>query len=199
LFQYHARLPDIECNPSSYRADVNISLGSRRGLNTKAEALADAGVGEGKALLEVVFDDAHGIDITTNGCQSTVVRDLVALGRWLQELRDKGDWEMDYSVVVEVVTASHATVLASTRAGAQLRYAVGADAVLSPTLVANLSTAGSYVSDRHLGVKVLGGPLTPLFRLAFLRSRFLKSPTIDYRGGTEQEIAISDQDYLLVV
>jgi hypothetical protein len=60
----------------------------------------------------------------------------------------------------------------------------------------------SMLLSRGVGVKIVGeGPLTPLFRLAFLRTHLFRPPGIQFRGAPEapqERVEVSDEHYLEV-
>ena len=175
-------------------------------LNSHLSAEAKAKVGKGKALLEIKFSSEEGIVFVAPSIKITEITSMAALGRILNERRLEGNWSMDLAVIVQVSAAESATILLSNQASAGMDFEVAADARVSAQLVAKLDAGASLVNSRGVGMKIVGeGPLTPLFKLAYLKRRILGDPKIVYREavvpGTGDEIDVheDDADHVLVV
>lgn len=202
LFERMNQLKGLNAEPGPAIAGYDFTINAHRSLNTKAEALADAGVSHGKALLEVGFSKEAGVSFSAPDARISRVQNIQALGQKLVDLLRKGNWEIEHGIVVEVVTATRATIVASLQAGAQVKFAVGADTPMTGQVLANLDAGTSLVMEKGVGVKVIGeGPLTPLFRLAYLKSHWFRDPKIAFRGAHDsppapEQIKISEQDVL---
>ncbi|TMR90163.1 hypothetical protein [Nonomuraea basaltis] len=211
LFEFFGRLDreEIEAlgrreGPSS--ADYDIMIKSSRSLYSHLSAEARANVSHGKALLEITFTSEEGIVFAAPSIKITEIASMATLGRILNERRLKGNWLMDHAVVVQVSAAESATILLSNQAGAGMEFEVAADAPVNTQLVAKLDAGVSLVSSRGVGIKIIGeGPLTPLFKLAYLQRRIVGDSRIAYRQalnlGTDDELDVHDVDdaYVLVV
>jgi hypothetical protein len=205
VFQFYGRLSAPEIASLGSRdgppARWDLTYKATRGLNTDAKARAEAGVVEGKALLEVGFNTEDAFMFTAPDVRIKQVEDLITLGRLLNQRRLEGDWNMDHAVVVEVSTATTATIVLSEQNGANLKLEIDAKAPVTAEVVANLKADAAYLDSKGVGVRLIGeGPLTPLFKLAFLRKRLVQSPEIAYRDGTEMkptfEAKIDDEHVL---
>lgn len=187
-------------------ADYDIMIKASRVLNAHLSAEARANVGDGKALLEIKFSSEEGIVFAAPSIRITEIASMAALGRVLNERRREGSWIMDHAVVVQVSAAESATILLSNEADAGMEFEVAADAPVNAQLIAKLHAGASLVSSHGVGIKIIGeGPLTPLFKLAYLKKRILGDPRIVYReglaAGTDVEFEVHDVDdeYVLVV
>jgi hypothetical protein len=201
LFAKLAHLEDVDAKSAPAKAAYDISINADLAINTDAKAAADAGVSSGKALLEVKFHTAAAVSFSAPDAVITSVWDLLALGQRLVALDEAGQWQRKYFIVIEVVTVSKATILVSQDAGAEMKFEVEAKTPINPQVMANLDASGSLKMSKGVSTKIIGdGPLTPLFRLARLRSRLFDDPEISvYRGRGQvapEVLKISGEHYL---
>lgn len=198
VFQRFGHLDDreiarLDTDAAGALADYDIMIGANRSFNADVKARADAGVADSKALLQVNFTSERGILFSAVGATSQQARDLTALGRVLKDRSDRNLWNMDHAVVVQVATVGRATVLLSNESGASLNLEVDANAPLNAQVMANLDAGTSVLSVRGVGMRIVGsGPMTPLFRLAYLRKRIFRDPEIAYRGPDDDAMLDSD-------
>jgi len=201
-FEKLARLSGVQATPAPGKATYDFNVNADRAINVDAKALADAGVSSGKALLEVKFQKEAAMSFSAPDGEITRVGDLLNLGRRLIDLDRSAQWKRkDYFIVMEVVTVSKATILVSQNAGAEIKFEVGAETPINPQVMANLDAASSLKVSKGVGTKIIGeGPLTPLFRLAHLKSRLFDDPEIKvYRAGAAalpERLEISADHYL---
>lgn len=202
LFEKLARLASVPATPAPAKATYDFNINADRAINVDAKAMADAGVTSGNALLEVKFHKQAAVSFSAPDGVINRVADLLKLGRRLIDLEQSAQWKRkDYFIVFEVVTVPIATILVSQNAGAEIKFEVGAKTPINPQVMANLDTTSSLKMSKGVSTKIIGeGPLTPLFRLAFLKSRFLDDPEIKvYRGPSEagpEQVEISNEHYL---
>ncbi len=183
-------------------ASYDFTIHATRKINTNAEALADAGVQTGKALLEVSFQREAGVTFSAVDTRVTRVQNIKALGEQLIGMGN--NWDTDHAIVVEVITATRATIITSIQSGAEVKFAVEVGTPISANIMANLNAGTSLLMEKGVAAKVIGeGSLNPLFRLAFLKSRSFRGPKLSFRGpsgseATGQQVPISDEHYLEV-
>jgi hypothetical protein len=199
LFEKLARLDDVQGTPAPGKATYDFDIHADRQINVDANATADAGVTSGNALLEVKFHREAAVSFSAPDGVITRVGDLLALGRRLIDLTEQ--WKRKYYVVIEVVTVPKATILVSQNAGAEMKFEVGAKTPISPQVMANLDVGTSLRMSKGVSTKIVGeGPLTPLFRLAYLKSRLFDEPEIKvYRGpgeSTPERLEITKDHFL---
>ncbi|HYD38226.1 MAG TPA: hypothetical protein VEA60_11465 [Allosphingosinicella sp.] len=187
-------------------SDTEIMINASRSLVTDAGAVAAAGGASGKALLKMEFSAKNGIAFAASNMTLLQVTDLKALGELLKRRRRAGDWNMDHAVVVQVNRAEKATIILSKESKAEIGFEVAGDVPINPALIANLNASTSVLNVRGVGVKIIGqGPLTPLFKLAYLQHPLFREPEIKYReavaaGGSEAgEIVPLDDEHSLLV
>lgn len=187
LFQPMNQLSGLNQTTGKGTGTYDFTIHATRNINTNAQALADAGLSTGKALLELSFQKEAGVIFSAPDTQVTRVDNIKALGEKLVDMLRAGDWnEMD-AIVVEVITANSATIIASISSGAEVKFAVEAETLIGPNVIANLNAGTSLLSEKGVGAKIIGeGPFNPLFRLAFLKSRFLGDPKITFRSGPDE-------------
>jgi hypothetical protein len=201
LFEKLNRLSGLQASAAPAKATYDFNINADRAINLDAKAAADAGVTSGNALLEVKFHKEVAVSFSGPDGVITRVDDLLALGRQLLSLQQSDDWKSSYYIVIEVVTFPKATILVSQSAGAEIKFEVEAKTPINPQLMANLDTQGSLKISKGVSTKIIGeGPLTPLFRLAYLKSRLFGDDEIKvYRGPGEaapEQVDVTDEHYL---
>jgi hypothetical protein len=189
LFQPMNQLMGLYAKPAPAKAKYDFTIAADRTINTESKALADAGVTHGNVLLEVQFHREAAVSFSAPEAVITRVGDIRELGEKLVMMLNAGDWDRKHAIVVEVVSTPKATIIASEKAGAQVKFEVGAKTPISPQAMADLNEETSLRTYKGVGVKVIGeGPLTPLFRLAFLEKRLFRNPTISFRGPAGEDV-----------
>jgi len=187
LFEYYGRLDPDEIQALGSRsgpspAGYDIMIHASRALGAKLGGQVDAGPAAGKAMLEIKFSSEKGIVFSAPTGVITAIESMQVLGTTLKQRRLEGNWDMDHAVVVETVTVASATILLSNQRGAQIDFEVAANAPVNAQLMAQLDARASVLDSRGVGIKIIGeGPLTPLFRLAYLKKKILGDPKIVYR------------------
>jgi hypothetical protein len=211
LFEFFGRLDPKEIGALGSRespspAGYDIMIKSTRSLKSHLSAEAKAKVADGKALLEIKFTSEEGVVFAAPSVTITEITSLQALGNMLNQRRLKGTWDMDHAVVIQVTKAESATILLSNQEGAGIDFEVAANAPVNSQVVAKLDAGSSVVDSRGVGIKIIGeGPLTPLFKLAYLKGRIFGAPKIAYRQAlppnspNDPEIHEVDDEYVLVV
>jgi hypothetical protein len=199
LFQPMKQLTGLKTVTGTGTANYDFTINATRKINTSANALADAGLTKGKALLEVSFQKEAGVTFSAPETRVTRVDDILALGQQLIAKLNAGQWDEKHGIVIEVVTAPRATIITSIKSGAEVKFAVEANTPINVNVMANLGVTNSLIVEKGVGAKVIGeGPLNPLFRLAYIKTHLFKDPNIQYRGpaGDEKphrEVQISEK------
>lgn len=171
---------------------------------------AEAGVAKGHALLEFNFKTETGVAFTTTNLTIQVADKIKELGDILKARRLRDEWDFDQYVVFQTNTAAKATIMLSEKSGSSIGFEIGAEAPVNAELVASLDASASLLTSSGVGMKWVGeGPIVPLFRLACLKRRIFRDPTIEYRsadaansGLEENEFerhAVDDEHELLVI
>jgi len=193
LFQPFGQLKGLLAEVATGKATHDYTISADRVLNAQTKALADAGVTQGKALLEVHFHSEAAVTFSAPESVVTRVSNIKALGQRLVEMLQEKNWDRKHAIVVEVTTAPMATIIASEKAGAEVKFEVAANTPVSPQVMANLDEETQLKVFRGVGAKSIGkGPLTPLFRLAFLKRRLFRDPEIVVRGPAGEEVKPSE-------
>jgi hypothetical protein len=202
LFEPEEQITGLTTITSDAPASMDFTIHANRTLNTSAQALVDAGVSSGKALLEVSFQDEAGVTFSAPETWTIRVASFKELGDILLARNQAGDWNKDHSVIYEIIRATKATIIVSKSSNASIKFAVAADTPINPTVMANLDVNSSIAVEKGVGAKIIGeGPIYPLFRLLFLKSHFFGDPTIEKRrgaiAGEEDKIHPLTDDYYL--
>lgn len=211
LFEFYGRLKPEEIEALGSRespspASYDIMIKSTRSLNAHLSAEAKAKVADGKALLQIKFTSEEGVVFAAPSISINEITSMLALGRFLNERRLNGNWDMDHAVVVQVSKAENATILLSNQKGAGIDFEVAANSPVNAQLVAKLDAGASVVDSHGVGIKIIGeGPLTPLFKLAYLKRKIFGDPKLVYREALAPDsrhvpdIHEIDEDYVLAV
>jgi hypothetical protein len=202
LFEKLAHMDDVAAKPAPAKATYDFSIHADRAINADAKATADVGVESGNALLEVKFHTEAAVSFSAPDAVITRVGDLLALGQRLVAMDQSGQWQRKYFIVFEVITVPKATILVSQNSGAEMKWEVGANTPINPQVMANLDASSSLKVSKGVTTKIIGeGPLTPLFRLAYLKSHLFDDPEIKVRRRGRarddlEQIEISKEHYL---
>jgi hypothetical protein len=212
LFEFFGRLDPAEIEALGKRespspASYDIMINSTRSLNSHLSAEAKAAnVADGKALLGIKFSSEEGIVFAAPSIKITEITSMAALGNILNKRRRDSNWSMDHAVVVQVSEAESATILLANQADAGMDFEVAGDVPVNAQLVAKLDAGASLINSHGVGMKIIGeGPLTPLFKLAYLKRRIIGDPRIVYREalapGTDEQLEVHevDDEFVLVV
>lgn len=208
MFQFMGSLDPEEIEAlgsreSASRSNYDIMIKSSRSMGAGVSAGTE--VAEGKAVLQLKFDSAEGVVFAAPSVQITEIASLEVLGRMLRERMLDGDWDPAYAVVVQVGVADMATVIVSSQSGASMDFEVDAKAPVNARLVAELNVGASQLSSQGVGINIVGqGPITPLFKLAFLQRRILGGQKIAYRdavapGAQDVDVHDVDEEHVLVL
>jgi hypothetical protein len=205
LFQPLNQMKGLKTTIGSAVASLDFTINATRTINTNAQAVADAGLTKGKALLEVGFQKEAGVTFSAPETRIERVDDIEALGKQLMAMAKSGTWGKDNGIIVEVVRANRATIITSVKSGAEIKFGVEADTPINPAVMANLNANTSVVVEKGVGAKVIGeGPIVPLFRLAFLKWKLGKGTVLTFRGpggepAATEKVDLPDEHYLEIV
>jgi len=199
LFQPQSRLENVAASTGTSKASYDFTIQADRTINADAKALADTRVSSGNVLLEVHFRKAAAVTFSAPDAVITRVNDIRAIGEKLIAMKEK--WQRKDAIVVEVITVPRATIIVSEESGAEVKFEVRSRSPISGEAMANLDESSSLRISKGIGAKVVGkGPLTPLFRLAFLKSRVFRRPVVTFRvpegaPSKPERVDISADDY----
>jgi hypothetical protein len=202
LFESLGRIEGIPTITSPATEDIDFTIHASRKIDATQEAAADAGVTSGQVLLGIGFEKEAGVSFSATETRTERVQDFKALGEMLISKIDSREFNKNHVIVVEVVHAAKATIICSSKAGAEVKFAVAAKTPINPTVMVNLNSSGSLVAERGVGFKIVGeGPIHPLFGLASIKSPLWGDRTIITRGDLLeaegiQHVEVSDQYYL---
>lgn len=136
----------------------------------------------GKVGVTLSFKRAGAIVFAASGCRSNRIRDNKSLGDIILQRFHDGLWERDLVVVTEVVSASTATILVASSAGAQVDLVAEGKVTTPSVSLADASARFYTASSRAIGFNVIGGKnLTPLFRAGGIKRTFLRRAS--FRGA----------------
>ena len=80
-----------------------------------------------------------------------------------------------------------------------MSFQVDASSPLDGKVVASLNARASLLSESGVGLRIVGeGPLVPLFRLAYLRRRWLGGTDVSYRTAPDATVVALDDEFELV-
>ena len=177
---------------SQGEAEMEVSASSSRQIGGNVDGSAEAGVASGDATVKVSFDSEGGFLFVAAGTTVTEVDDLKKLGDLMREKHDRGEWNADHHVVVQLLTAEKVTILCQTRVALTSPFESKGDGPATAGALAKLDAGVGYVDSSGVATRVLGeGPVTPLMGLAYLKRHF-------FRGSELRVRDIEDEDDLIV-
>lgn len=191
---------DTTASANDFAYDIQIN--SERRLNADLKAVAEAGVANGKALLEIGFSSEQGFLFAAPRTRNRRFSNFASLGRLLTERLERGDWNLAHHIVVQVTTADRATVILSANKVGRVAFEVDGKAPVDADLVASLDGKAGLVTMSGVGMRFIGGgPVTPLFRLAQLRRRWIGQPEVKYRDAVDEasEVHPVNEDFELAL
>ena len=104
------------------------------------------------------------------GCVAPMIDDLVAVGKRILELYQKGEWNKDWVVVTELVQARSGTVLISNSSSAKVELSAKGTVVGMPSL-ADLSAEFQLAFSKDMTTVLISQTgLTPLFKARGVKS-----------------------------
>jgi hypothetical protein len=167
---------------------VSLAIKAVGDIPTEVSAIADL-----NARIEVSFSKENAVFFQASDCTTTSLEDQHALGQSLLKLYEAGDWPEDYVVITEVIHAKRAMVLISSGNNALIEFAVNGDIELGDYTLVDANAGIRVARVRNIGTRIVAERgLTPLFKAKGIKKRFLRSPTVDRRGGRKRSSELGD-------
>ncbi len=133
---------------------------SSRSVSTRTVGAGAAAGAE--AFARITFGRSFGAYLALDGCAERRATDL---GQLAKELAEVKAWSPESWLVTGVVRAEAALIAVSSGRGGSLELKISN---VAAGIVAELKGGAQIVHESGLGFRFLGGPCTPLFRLARL-------------------------------
>ncbi len=187
--------------------EANYQYVSANGANIDINADGEA-AGVGSALVKssakasITFKRANAVVFVAKGCKTTFIDQQDVLGKKILERFQTGDWQKDYVIITEVVSAESGTVFVSSSADGKVE--LSAESKLGPSGLSLADASAGLQVARSSGVAtqiVASKNLTPLFRASGLRHRLFGGTSFGTRSESvdaqpkEPELLFSDVDY----
>lgn len=151
------------------KGGTSFSLGAGAAMPTASTG----GVATATATLEVKFSREYGVIFRASDLHSTRVSNEPALARAVLPLVSSHQWERDWYVVTQVLTAASTTVMIANSDSASVELAVHGEVTAGglDVLDAKFSPQVTSQHDMHT-IMINGSRATPLFRAKRVKRRF---------------------------
>ena len=186
-FQYQGNLKDLGVELTDIRTGTPSDLSMTSGKSvTISHKIAGSGSVPGSSLgatdvgLTVQFEKKKGVAFRANGAQSHSLTNLPAI---LDQLLKHPDWNRDWVVITEVISAESATVLISEEGGTTVDLKAATDVGDKNLNIANAELGFQVNVQGNLGFEMVSqGATTPLFRANQVRTGIFGSETFKSRS-----------------
>ncbi len=192
----------VEIVPGMFQADFDYCSEGSVSINIKAAGkapLAGSDIAEAEAGVSIKFARSNAVVFKISRCKSTRINDQNSLGMEILSRYRSGNWQDDWVVVTEVVSAAGATIIISSGDNAQIDLLAGGNVNASSLNLADVEANFQILKESNIETKIIASDgLTPLFKSSGIRRRFLRSPDFRYRGSDTQprmEIVFDQMDY----
>ncbi len=126
---------------------------------------------EAEAGFSIEFKKSKATVYEALGCLAPSIDDQVAIGKRIRQLADQGDWNKDWAVITELVTADSATVLISNSSSAKIELSASGAVTAGTVSLADVSAGLQIAFSKDMQtVLVSQAGLTPLFKARALKS-----------------------------
>jgi len=128
---------------------------------------------EDKAGVTIDFTKPNATVFEAAGCRSFSIEDQIALGKTILDRHAKGEWNEDWVVITELITAASATILISAASNAKIELIAATGEKRTIANLADASAGFTVAAVRGLHTGIVAGPdqnLTPLFKTLDIKS-----------------------------
>lgn len=156
----------------SYTSSSGVSVTANAAAATSGAASAIPG-GAAKANVVVEFGETAGVVFQGMQTLPSMIKDQETLGEQIIQMYQNGQWNTDYSVITELVTAQSLTVLISN--GQKAKIVLTAAGQVSPgsLKLADVSAGFSVTAFSNIDTQIIAQiKLTPLFRASWVKRKW---------------------------
>jgi hypothetical protein len=181
---------------SSGSVTWDIKLTGKAPLPGSALTAADAGIG-------FQFGNKHAVVFLATNCKVHRISDQETLKQTIFDKYKDKEWDRNYVVVTELVTAGNTTIIISN--GSNGRYELRAKAGLVPAFESiNVGGNFSLVHESQIGFHFLAkSGLTPLFRCMGVRAGWLRDDVVtrtdvvrsNMENSVKEDVIVDEVEY----
>lgn len=136
------------------------------------------------SAVSINFSRANAVVFVAAGCKTTLVERQDQLGHAILARYRANNWQEDYVVITELITAESATILVSADDSAKVDLAAKAKIATAGFSLADPSIELQVASSVGVATQILAASqLTPLFRASGVRRRIFSAPSFQTRGA----------------
>ncbi len=172
---------------SSGAVSLAVKVAGQVPLPTSALTLAEAGV-------HIQFSRQNAVVFRAAGCASTTISNRLELEKEIINRYQAGNWEKEWVVIMEVVSAASATILIASGSGAKLDLRAGGQLSAAQFNLADVEAGFEVAQESNIATRIVAASqLTPLFKAAGIQTRIFR-PGVVVRGGAA-DLAFGSLDY----
>lgn len=167
--------------PGEAAEDLNYTSASGVSIKVNAAATVSgtevhASIGSGKAHVVIEFGNTAGVVFQAMQTRTSMIENQEALGDQVIAMYQNGQWNTDYVIITELVTADSMTVLISKGQNAKIELMASGDVTPSSLKLADTSAGFSVTSFKDIDTQIIAKTkLTPLFRASTVQRRWWSS------------------------
>ncbi|HOY31449.1 MAG TPA: hypothetical protein PKW80_06190 [Bacteroidales bacterium] len=136
----------------------------------------------GDAGFSISFSQENAILFKANGTLSPCISDQIKLGKEIIQRYQQGEWDKDWAVITELVTADSATIIISSSQDAKIELKAKADISTAKLDIADASLNLECAFSKDLYTKIVAEQgITPLFKMKKIRSSIFTDPVFKTR------------------
>lgn len=175
-----------------------LDLSSEKGVHVhpKFEASADAKLIElnGGAVFEIEFQREKSYVFRADGVRIDVIENMAAVKREIIKRFEDGNWEKEYAIITEIMTADAVSLLIAGDSGIKTVLSAKGSFEVAELDIANADIGFQAQSNKKLSLEVLGKKGTnPLYKAMGLRvPLWFGQPKLNTRGISNRQSADFD-------
>jgi len=187
----------FQVTPGQVQADFEYASAGAVSLGFKLSGqapLAGSALTQAEAGVHIRFSRENALVFRAAGCVSAAIANRLQLEKEIIARYRAGNWEKEWVVILEVVSAQSATILISSGRSAALDLRAAGKISAAHFNLADAQAGLEVVQESNISTRILATrQLTPLFKAAGIRKRFLQ-PGYVVRGGLP-DVAFTSLDY----
>jgi hypothetical protein len=138
------------------------------------QAMVGSSLADSEAGLVIKFSRANAVVFEASGCSSAAIADLISLGRAVEKRYAAGEWDRNWMLVTELVSAKGATIIVSGSQSAQADLKVGGTIGQGVVKLSDVDAKLEFKRVVDIGFKIIASTgLTPLYRAAGIKRSWL--------------------------
>lgn len=191
----------FEVVPGQTQADFDYYSADSVSVSTKAAgdtpALGSV-IAQASAGITVKFGRSEAVAFRATGCRSAQIRNRADIEREILTRYQDGAWAKDQVIIMEVVSATSATILISNGSNARIELLAKGNVGAQGLDLASVDANFQVVQESNIATRILASEgLTPLFKAVAVRKRLFRDAVLrdaEIREPTENALDGVDYD-----